>query len=528
MSEFVLSEDILNTIKGYTDGMKQIVSIVLNTGEHEKRTELFEFLRSVSASSDKIIFEERDLKGDARSPLTFVLEVEGDSTGIYFSGIPSGHEFNSFILALLQSGGVPIKLDDGIKKVIENIEEKLSFEIFVSLSCHNCPEVVQAINQFALLNSKITSEMVDGGLFQNIINERKIQGVPSVYLNGDLFANGRVELSSLIEKLNQYSNNRISSDDNIPLQDVVIIGGGPAGISSAIYAARKGFKVSLIAEKIGGQVKDTLGIENLISVSSTTGPDLTQAMKSHMNDYNVTVKEHLSVVSLKDDLVKKIELSSGEIIKSRSIIIATGANWRELGVPGEKENMGNGVAYCPHCDGPFFKGKDVAVVGGGNSGIEASIDLSGIVKSVTVFEFLAELKADQVLIDQVKKRDNINIITNVDVQEILSSNGKVTGVQYRHRDTNEVQIEDLSGVFVQIGLVPNSNFLKGVIDLNQYGEIIVDDYCNTSASGVFACGDVTTVPYKQIVIAMGEGSKAAIAAAEYLQKNSIEVISAAE
>ena len=410
MGNEALSEEILNSISTYADRMTHQVKLVLNTGHHEKRPELTNFLTSVASASDNITFEERDINSIARGPISFILETEKEATGIVFSGIPGGHEFNSLILAILKSGGVELKLDQGLQNIIKNIDINLNFEVFISLSCENCPEVVQTLNEFALLNKNITSEMIDGGLFQEIIEERNISGVPSVFLNGELFANGRVETATLIEKLQKFSNTQ-SLDNSIlgEKQDVVIVGGGPAGISAAIYIARKGFKVTLIAQTIGGQLKDTMGIENFISVPNTTGPELSVALQTHMNSYGVTVKNNLSVSKIENSEPKRIILSSGEVIESKTLIIATGAQWRKLNVPGEVENIGNGVAYCPHCDGPFFKGKDVAVIGGGNSGLEASIDLSGIVNSVTVFEFLDDLKADQVLIDRAGTRDNIKI-----------------------------------------------------------------------------------------------------------------------
>ena len=515
----MISSEILKSVSEYAKGMTEQVAIVLNTGEHHKRSELVTFLQSIADTSDKIKFFERDLLDRARSPITFILEKGEIETGIVFSGIPSGHEFNSLILAILQSGGVDIKLDATITELIASIKEPLNFEIFVSLSCHNCPDVVQAINKFSLLNESISSEMIDGGLFQGLIEERNIQGVPSVYLNGELFANGRIELNGLVEKLREITGLKSYENEKmLPLQDVVILGGGPAGISASIYAARKGLKVTVIAEKLGGQVKDTLGIENFISVSATTGPKLTQAMQCHMEDYAILLRENISAQKICSGLIKKVYLSSGEIIQSRSIIIATGANWKQLNIPGERENMGTGVAYCPHCEGPFYRNLDVAVVGGGNSGIEAALDLSGIVNSVTVLEFLPNLKADQVLVDQAMSRDNITVKTNVEIKSILSTEGKVSGIQYIDRDSQDVNDQKLSGVFVQIGLIPNSTFVKGLLKLNSYGEIIIDEFCNTSEDGIFACGDVTTIPYKQIVMSMGEGSKAAITAADYLQK----------
>ncbi|MFT6034166.1 MAG: alkyl hydroperoxide reductase subunit F [Arenicella sp.] len=516
----MLSNDILNALKGYTANMQKSVTLVLQTGEHSKRNELLEFLNSVASSSDKINVEQRETDGDLRSSISFFLEVDGNNSGISFSGIPSGHEFNSLILSILQSTGTPLKLDQTIQTLIGNLKQPLHFEVFISLSCHNCPEVVQGLNQFALLNDNITAEMIDGGLFQNIIQERDIQGVPSVYLNGELFANGKVDTATLVSKLTELFPDavNVAPTEAMPLQDVVVIGGGPAGVSSAIYSARKGLNVTIIADRFGGQVKDTMGIENLISVSKTTGPELTGSMLKHLNDYEVTLKEHISVTLVEKGDIKKVTLTSGEVIETKTIIVATGARWKELGVPGEKENIGNGVAYCPHCDGPFFKGKDVAVIGGGNSGIEAALDLAGIVKSVNVFEFLPELKADQILVDQAALRDNITIHKNVMTKQILAQAGKVNAIEYQDRASDEVKTLALHGVFVQIGLLPNSAFLKDVVELSQYGEVIINEQCQTSEPGIFAAGDVTTVPYKQIVISMGEGAKASLSAFEYLLK----------
>ncbi len=519
----MLTDEIKKTIAGYADGMGRTVSIVLNRGNHEKRAELVEFIEAVAGVTEFIEFHEREFTEKLRSPLTFTMEAGGEPTGIYFSGIPSGHEFNTFILAILQSGGIEIKLEANLKKIISDIQEPLSFETFVSLTCHNCPEVVQALNQFALINENITSEMIDGGLFQETIADRDIQGVPSVYLNGELFANGRVEVSSLIEKISAFRTDfDLGSSGSLPIQDVVVVGGGPAGISSTIYAARKGFKVTVVSKNIGGQLRETLGIENFISVPSTTGSELTDALKQHMADYDITLREHVGVERLEPGPLKSVILSSGEVIKCRTIIIATGANWKKLGIPGEQENIGNGVAYCPHCDGPFYKGKDVAVIGGGNSGVEAALDLSGIAETVTLFEYLPVLKADQILLDQIEKRPNIKVIKNAETNSILSEQGKVVGLQYEERETRKIMECEVSGVFVQIGLVPNSKIVDGLVNLNKYGEIMVDELCNTSVEGIYACGDVTTVPYKQIIMSMGEGSKAAITASDYLLKNPVE------
>ena len=514
----MLNNDILQALKGYTESMQKDVRFVVQTGEHSKREELIQFLSDMAGVSDKISIVEKDTQGLLRSPISFLLEADGVDTGIRFSGIPGGHEFNSLVLALLHASGREIKLDESVKQIIQGVTQELHFEVFISLSCHNCPEVVQALNQFALLNPKISAEMIDGGLYQSLVKQRDIQGVPSVYLNGELFANGKVDAATLIDKVLEQdpSLKQANVASTLPTQDVVVIGGGPAGVSAAIYSARKGLKVTVVADRFGGQVKDTMGIENLISVPKTTGPALVGNLMEHMKDYEITLKEHVRVTDIEKGNIKTLTLSSGEQIKARTLIVATGARWRELGVPGEKENIGNGVAYCPHCDGPFFKGKDVAVIGGGNSGIEAALDLAGIVKSVTVFEFMPELKADQVLVNQAQKRNNINILRNVATKQIVAENGKVSAIEYQDRATQETASLPLAGVFVQIGLVPNSQFMQGIVDLTRYGEIEIDNKCHTSEPGIFACGDVTTVPYKQIVVSMGEGAKASLAAFEYL------------
>ncbi|MDY7026025.1 MAG: alkyl hydroperoxide reductase subunit F [Pseudomonadota bacterium] len=520
----MLSPEIKQALQAYASKMTQKVTFVLQTGEHPKRAELLEFLTGIAETGDLLALEERDTQGKLRSPISFTLEAGDKPTGITFSGIPSGHEFNSLVLAYLQASGTEIKLDESVQNIVTSVDETLNFEVFVSLSCHNCPDVVQAINQFALLNDNISTEMIDGGLFQEVIEERNIQGVPTVYLNGELLANGKIDTAKLIEKLVEkhpsiLEKSQKNPTENLPVQDVTVIGGGPAGVAAAIYAARKGLAVTVIADRVGGQVKDTMGIENFISVVETTGPKLSQDMLTHLQEHDITLREHFKVEKIEKGDIKRLHLSSGEQIETKTLIIATGAKWRELGVPGEKENIGNGVAYCPHCDGPFFKDKDVAVIGGGNSGIEAAIDLAGIVKSVTVFEFMPELKADKVLVDSATKRDNIRIIKNAATEQVLAESSKVTGLQYQDRATEESHVEPFAGIFVQIGLVPNSQFLDGVVELSKFGEVIVNERCETSEPGIFACGDVTTVPYKQIIIAMGEGSKASLTAFEYLIKN---------
>ena len=522
----MIDQSLLDAVKSYSENMTRPITFVLGSGEHSKRAELIDFLTKIAGTTDKINFDSTATDDSLPSPISFKVISHIDDvltdTGIVFSGIPGGHEFTSLILAILQAGGHTLKLDEGIQKLIKRFNKPLEFQTYVSLSCHSCPEVVQALNQFALLNDDISNEMIDGALFQEQVEANNIQGVPAVFLNGKPFANGLIDTAKLIEKLQeQFPDLLVEADDNaeqLEQQDVTIIGAGPAGVAAAIYTARKGLKVTMVADRIGGQVKDTQDIENLISVPLTTGSELSANFEKHLHEYDITLKEHVSVkeISETEDENYRIHLNTGETFETRSIILATGAQWRKLGVPGEDENVGKGVAYCAHCDGPFFKGKDISVIGGGNSGIEAALDLAGIVKHVTVLEFADDLKADQVLINKAKEKANIDIITSAATQEIKANDGKVTSIVYQDRSSSETKELDVSGVFVQIGLVPNTAFVKGFVDLNRFGEIEIDERCRTDRKGIFACGDVTTVPFKQINIAMGEGSKAALSAFEYL------------
>ncbi|OBX76386.1 alkyl hydroperoxide reductase subunit F [Moraxella atlantae] len=516
----MLDQSLLDAIKSYSERMTHGVEFVVGTGEHAKRAELLDFLRQIAATTDKIsLSDEHD---SALSAVSFKIRAQGHDTGIVFSGIPGGHEFTSLILAILQAGGSELKLDASVQNLIRGIQKPLQFQTFVSLSCHNCPEVVQSLNQFALLNDNISHEMIDGGVFQDLIAKYNIQGVPAVFLNGEPFANGKIDTAKLIDKLQDkfpdLTDGAAASASQLALQDVTVIGAGPAGTAAAIYTARKGLSVMLIADRIGGQVKDTQDIENLISIPLTTGNELAANFAKHIDEYPITTKQAVSVksVTANADDTYQITLNTGETFATRSVIVATGAKWRKLGIKGEEENIGNGVAYCPHCDGPFFKGKDVAVVGGGNSGIEAAIDLAGIVKHVTVLEFADSLRADQVLVNKAQERDNIDILTGVASQEIQAQDGKVTALVYNERATGEQKTLPLSAVFVQIGLVPNSELFKDLLDINARGEIEIDEACRTNRKGIFACGDVSTVPFKQINIAMGEGAKAGLAAFEYL------------
>ena len=522
----MIDQSLLDAVKSYSENMTRPITFVLGSGEHEKRAELIDFLTKIAGTTDKINFDVSANDASLPSPISFkvVSHIDGNltDTGIVFSGIPGGHEFTSLILAILQAGGHTLKLDEGIQKLIKRFNKPLQFQTYVSLSCHSCPEVVQALNQFALLNDGISNEMIDGALFQEQVEANNIQGVPAVFLNGKPFANGLIDTAKLIGKLQEQFPDLLSEveDDaeQLEQQDVTIIGAGPAGVAAAIYTARKGLKVTMVADRIGGQVKDTQDIENLISVPLTTGTHLSADFVKHLGEYNITLKEHVSVKEIGEtkDENYSIHLNTGETFETRSIILATGAQWRKLGVPGEEENIGKGVAYCAHCDGPFFKGKDISVIGGGNSGVEAALDLAGIVKHVTVLEFADDLKADQVLINKAKEKSNIEFITGAATKEIKATDGKVSSIVFEDRKTGETHERDLSGVFVQIGLVPNTGFIKGFVDLNRFGEIEIDERCRTDRKGIFACGDVTTVPFKQINIAMGEGSKAALSAFEYL------------
>ncbi|WP_201583882.1 alkyl hydroperoxide reductase subunit F [Psychrobacter sp. HII-4] len=522
----MIDQNLLDAIKNYSENMTRPITFVLGSGEHEKRSELIDFLSKIAGTTDKINFDAQATDDSLPSAISFAIysHIDGalSDTGIVFSGIPGGHEFTSLVLAILQAGGHTLKLDEGIQKLIKRFNKPLHFQTYVSLSCHNCPEVVQALNQFAILNDDISNEMIDGALFQEQVEANNIQGVPAVFLNGKPFANGLIDTAKLIEKLQEQFPDLLAEagadEDQLEQQDVTIIGAGPAGVAAAIYTARKGLKVTMVADRIGGQVKDTQDIENLISVPLTTGNELSANFEKHLREYNIILKEHVSVKEIGETAEENysIHLNTGESFETRSIILATGAQWRKLGVPGEEENIGQGVAYCAHCDGPFFKGKDIAVIGGGNSGVEAALDLAGIVNHVTVLEFADDLKADQVLINKAKEKDNIEFITNAATQEIKATDNKVTSIVYQDRSTGEIHERDLSGVFVQIGLVPNTDFVKGFVDLNRFGEIEIDERCRTDRKGIFACGDVTTVPFKQINIAMGEGSKAALSAFEYL------------
>ena len=448
--------------------------------------------------------------------LEFALLKEGNDTGVKFRGIPGGHEFTSLLLAVLNADGKGKNLpDEVIARRIMGVQEKVALQTFVSLSCTNCPDVVQTLNIFALLNSNITHEMVDGARFEDEVNGLHIQAVPTVMANGKVFHTGRGDLATLLKKMEEAFECRCdeSFEPTVREFDVVVVGGGPAGASAAIYSARKGLKVAVVAERMGGQVKETVGIENVISVPYTTGEKLAADLQKHIGEYSIEVFDQRSVerVELQGD-VKRVYALGGEVFESRSLIIATGASWRKLNVPGESDYLGKGVAFCPHCDGPFYKGKDVAVIGGGNSGIEAAIDLAGICRKVTVIEFADSLKADEVLQKKAQSLANVEIFTSTETTEVIGNGSKMTALRVKDRTTGDEREIGLDGVFVQIGLAANSGPFAEQVETNRMGEIVVDERCRTSVAGVYAAGDVSTVPYKQIVIAMGEGAKAALTA----------------
>ncbi|WPJ97060.1 alkyl hydroperoxide reductase subunit F [Coraliomargarita algicola] len=517
----MLDKNLLQALTEYTKNMTRRVELRLHAGAHAKRAELIAMLQGVASVSSMISFSEvEDTTVAVREGLTFELVVDDQSTGVLFSGVPGGHEFNSFVLALLQAGGSEIKLDAGLQAQIKAINEDLMFETFISLDCHVCPDVVQTLNQLALLNPRITNEMIDGALHQNLANERKVQGVPTVFVNKKPFSSGQISAAQIIEKITQQFNVSSSAavqDDKV--YDSVVVGGGPAAATASIYLARKGLEVATIAEKFGGQVSDTVGIENVTSISEITGTQLTHNIRKHLGDYPIALRDSIRVKSIEakpDSDLKLLTLSTGEVLQARTVVIATGAQWRKLGVPGEVENVGKGVAYCPHCDGPYFKGKDVVVVGGGNSGVEAALDLAAITKSVTVVEFMDSLKADKVLVDKLQSTKNAKVILSAAVQEVIANEAGVTALELEMRESGEKVTQATDGVFVQIGLAPNSQFVGDLVDVNPRGEIVVSPKCQTSVEGIFACGDVTDTPYKQIIISMGEGAKAGLAAFEYL------------
>lgn len=480
--------------------------------QHESRRELLDLLEDVASCSDKISLHLSEGEG-----LEFILLKDDKKTGIKFRAVPNGHEFTSLLLAILNSDGQGKNFpDESICNRVKALNGPIHLTTYVSLTCTNCPDVVQALNAMTTLNPGIFHETVDGAINQAEVDALKIQGVPSVFADGKLLHVGRGEFGELLAKLEaQYGINEDLAEKSVKQYDVIVVGGGPAGASAAIYSARKGLNVAVVAERIGGQVKETVGIENLISVPETTGSQLADNLRSHMQRYPIDLLEHRRIEKIEQEgRQKTLSTLAGETFKAPAVIIATGASWRKLNVPGEAEYIGRGVAFCPHCDGPFYKGKHVAVVGGGNSGIEAAIDLAGICSKVTVLEFMDELKADQVLQEKAKSLPNVEIFVSSQSTEVIGNGDKVTGLRVKDRKTGQERVIDLDGIFVQIGLAANSGIFREVVETNRAGEIVIDAHCRTSVPGIYAAGDVTTVPFKQIIISMGEGAKAALSAFE--------------
>nr|AAY88878.1 AhpF [Azospirillum baldaniorum] len=527
----MLDSNVKGQLKAYFDKITQPIELAASLDDGAKSQDMQALLQDIASLSDKITFVRTD--DDARKP-SFAIKRTGTDVSVRFAGLPMGHEFNSLILALLQVGGHPSKESAEVIEQVKALEGEYSFETYFSLSCQNCPDVVQALNLMSVLNPRIKHVAIDGALFQQEVDSRKIMAVPSIFLNGEPFGQGRMGLEQILAKIDTGASQRdaekIKAKDAF---DVLVIGGGPAGAAAAIYAARKGIRTGVAAERFGGQVLDTMAIENFISVSHTEGPKLATALEQHVKEYEVDVMnlqraEKLIPAEGPGGLIE-IQLANGASLKSKTVILSTGARWRQMGVPGEDEYRNKGVAYCPHCDGPLFKGKRVSVIGGGNSGVEAAIDLAGIVAEVTLIEFDSQLRADEVLQRKLRSLPNVRVITSGLTTEVHGDGTKVTGLSYKNRNTGEVHRIDLEGIFVQIGLVPNTEWLKGSVALSPRGEIEVDARGQTSIPGVFAAGQTqTTVPYKQIIIAMGEGSKAALSAFDYLIRMApVEAVAAA-
>lgn len=506
-----LDQDLKNQLEQYLQLLESDIVLKVSVDSSAASNDMLGLVNEIADMSSKITVEETQLE---RTP-SFSVNRVGDDTGVTFAGSPLGHEFTSLVLALLQVSGRAPKVEQSVIDQIKNIRGEYKFETYVSLSCHNCPDVVQALNLMSILNPGITHTMIDGAVFKEEVESKDIMSVPSVYLNGEFFESGRMTVEEILAKMGNAPD--ASEFDNKEPFDVLVVGGGPSGASAAIYAARKGIRTGIVAERFGGQVNDTVGIENFISVKKTEGPQLVANLEQHVKDYNIDVMKLQRAVRLeKKDLIE-VELENGAVLKSKTVILSTGARWRNMGVPGEAEFKNKGVAYCPHCDGPLFIGKDVAVIGGGNSGVEAAIDLAGIVKHVTVLEFAPELKADSVLQDRLYSLPNVTVLKNVQTKEVTGTD-KVEGISYIERDTGETKHIALQGVFVQIGLVPNTDWLGDTVERVR-GEIVVDNHGATNVPGVFAAGDCTNSPYKQIIISMGSGATAALGAFDYLIRN---------
>ena len=511
----MLDTDLKTQLQGYLQRISQPVEIVMSPDDSDKSREMLELLQDIGSVSGLVKIDAQHDQAQMRP--SFALRQPGAPARVRFAGVPMGHEFTSLVLALLQTGGYPPKIDDAIVEQIKNLDGDYDFETFVSLTCQSCPDVVQALNAMAALNPKIRHTMIDGAVFQDEVTRREVMAVPAVFLNGEPFGQGRMELAEIIQKLDAGAAARETVKLNAKAPyDVLVVGGGPAGAAAAIYAARQGIRTGIAAERLGGQLLDTVGIENFISVKETEGHKLASGLEQHVTTYDVDVMNLQRAEALVPGDLIEVKLAGGASLKARSVVIATGARWREINVPGEREYRNRGVAYCPHCDGPLFKGKRVAVIGGGNSGVEAAIDLAGLVSHVTLIEFDPQLRADAVLTRKLMSLANVNVITNAQTTEVVGDGQRVVGLKYKDRPTGELRDVELAGVFVQIGLIPNTDWLKGTVKLSARGEVEVDARGQTSVPGVFAAGDCTVVPYKQIVIAVGEGAKASLSAFDHL------------
>jgi NADH-dependent peroxiredoxin subunit F len=511
----MLDSNLKTQLKGYLERISQPVTLVASVDDSDKSREMLELLADVQSVSELIKIDVR--RDGASMRPSFALGAGGADSRVRFAGLPMGHEFTSLVLALLQTGGYPSKADPEVIETIRRLDGDYQFETFVSLACQSCPDVVQALNLMAVLNPNVRHTMIDGALFQDEVERRQVMAVPAVFLNGQPFGQGRMELEEIVAKLDAGSAEHEASRLRAKAPfDVLVIGGGPAGAAAAIYAARKGIRTGIAAERLGGQLLDTVGIENFISVKETEGHKLASGLEQHVTTYDVDVMNLQRADALIPGDLFEVKLVNGGALKARSVIIATGARWREINVPGEREYRNRGVAYCPHCDGPLFKGKRVAVVGGGNSGVEAAIDLAGLVSHVTLIEYDAQLRADAVLIRKLESLANVTVVTNAQTTEVTGDGERVTALVYKDRRSGRVDTVELAGVFVQIGLVPNTDWLKGTVKLSPRGEVEVDARGQTSVPGVFAAGDCTVVPYKQIVIAVGEGAKASLSAFDHL------------
>ena len=514
----MLDANIKTQLKAYLEKLQRPIELVASLDDSPKAGELRELLTDIAELSPKVALREN---GKHALRPSFGVAEPGEAPRIHFAGIPMGHEFTSLVLALLQTGGHPPKVDQAVIDQIKALTGRFEFETFISLSCHNCPDVVQALNLMAVLNPGVSSTMIDGALFQDLVNERKIMAVPTVSLNGEAFGQGRMTIEEILAKVDTGASARAAEEIGKKEDfDVLVIGGGPAGAAAAIYAARKGIRTGIVAERFGGQVMDTLGIENFISVKETEGPKLAAALEQHVKQYEVDVMNLQKATRLVAGDPIEIQLENGATLRSKSVILSTGARWREMNVPGEKEYKAKGVCFCPHCDGPLFKGKRVAVIGGGNSGVEAAIDLAGIVSHVTLLEFADTLRADAVLQKKLNSLPNVTVIKSALTTEVTGDGQKVNGIRYKDRVSGAEKLVELEGIFVQIGLLPNTDWLKGTIELSDRGEVIIDAKGATSVPGVFAAGDCTTVPYKQIIIAMGAGATASLSAFDHLIRSS--------